>query len=182
MSEIKFACPHCQQHIACPQDYADMCIVCPACGKPMLVPVLSATDAAQSHLCLVAAVPGPKRKLRSHLPLLDPWTEEAWEEHARTAGGGALARTPYWVVSVFGTLIVAAVLRASGAGWAAIITALIAGAALSGYLVARGSSFAGGYSSAGEAAGQVALTVFLLVLSVPFIALGLLLIGCAGCG
>ena len=47
MSEIKFACPHCSQHVACDRDYADMCVVCPSCGKPMEVPRLSAADQPQ---------------------------------------------------------------------------------------------------------------------------------------
>ena len=82
MSEIKFACPHCAQHIACDSDYADMCIVCPGCGKPMVVPILSAMDAAHPEICLVAATPALRPKFRSRIPALDPWTEDEWERHA----------------------------------------------------------------------------------------------------
>ena len=82
MSEIKFACPHCAQHVACDSDYADMCIVCPGCAKPMMVPIINATDAAHPKLVLVAATPAPRQKFRSRIPALDPWTEDAWEKHA----------------------------------------------------------------------------------------------------
>jgi len=182
MNEIKFACPHCHQHIACPEDYADMCIVCPDCGKPMIVPILSGTDAAQPHLCVVASPPTPARKLRSRLPVLELWTEEAWEENFRTVTGETPGRTPYWVVSAFATIILAAVLRASSAGWVIIIVALVAGTALTGYLAVKGGSFTGGYSSFGEAAGRAWLTALLVALAMPFIGLGLLFIGCGGCG
>ena len=38
MSEFRFACPGCGQHIACDDSYAGMSIQCPACQRPMVVP------------------------------------------------------------------------------------------------------------------------------------------------
>ena len=38
MSDIKFACPTCQQHIQADQGYAGMEIPCPACSAKMIVP------------------------------------------------------------------------------------------------------------------------------------------------
>src|SRR6185369_10462045 len=38
MSEFKFACSGCGQHIACDDSYAGMSIQCPACQRPMVVP------------------------------------------------------------------------------------------------------------------------------------------------
>ncbi len=38
MSDLKFACPTCQQHIQADQGYAGMEISCPACAGKMLVP------------------------------------------------------------------------------------------------------------------------------------------------
>ncbi|HWC61189.1 MAG TPA: zinc ribbon domain-containing protein, partial [Verrucomicrobiae bacterium] len=38
MSEIKFACPSCQQHIQCGPEYSGMEIPCPACQSKMTVP------------------------------------------------------------------------------------------------------------------------------------------------
>jgi Zn finger protein HypA/HybF involved in hydrogenase expression len=32
MPDIKFACPHCQQHIQAPEGYAGREIACPSCG------------------------------------------------------------------------------------------------------------------------------------------------------
>ena len=38
MSDIKIACPQCQQHIACGPEYSGREINCPACGTRMAVP------------------------------------------------------------------------------------------------------------------------------------------------
>jgi hypothetical protein len=39
MSEIKFSCPICAQHISCDAQWAGMQIKCPACEKEILIPV-----------------------------------------------------------------------------------------------------------------------------------------------
>lgn len=38
MSDLKFACPNCQQHIQCEAGYAGLEIACPACHSKMVVP------------------------------------------------------------------------------------------------------------------------------------------------
>jgi hypothetical protein len=40
MSDIKFSCPSCQQHIQCEDNYGGMQINCPSCAAPMVVPQL----------------------------------------------------------------------------------------------------------------------------------------------
>lgn len=40
MRDLKFACPHCEQHIKCEDDLAGQNINCPACGREVLVPKL----------------------------------------------------------------------------------------------------------------------------------------------
>ena len=105
MNEIKFACPHCSQHIACNSDYADMCIVCPSCGKPMTVPVLTASGTAHPEMCVVASLPAPRQRFRSRVPILDPWTEEDWAEHYRNVTGESPNQAPRWlVVALFALL------------------------------------------------------------------------------
>jgi hypothetical protein len=42
--EVKFACPHCAQHIACDPAYCGTRIECPSCRCQMMVPRLSAFD------------------------------------------------------------------------------------------------------------------------------------------
>jgi len=38
MRDLKFACPHCGQHIQCEDTVSGRQIVCPACGKEVAVP------------------------------------------------------------------------------------------------------------------------------------------------
>jgi len=76
MNETKFACPHCSQHIACNSDYADMCIVCPSCGKPMTVPVLSVSGIAYLEMCVVVSLFALWQRFRSCVPILDLWTKK----------------------------------------------------------------------------------------------------------
>jgi hypothetical protein len=52
MSEIKFACPECGQKISCEPTYSGLRIPCPACQKPLTVPVPAAAPPA-------SAVPTP---------------------------------------------------------------------------------------------------------------------------
>jgi len=48
MNDIKFACPHCTQHITAPPDMAGDAIECPTCKKPMTVPAVVIEPAVQS--------------------------------------------------------------------------------------------------------------------------------------
>jgi DNA-directed RNA polymerase subunit RPC12/RpoP len=41
MTEFKFPCPHCSQHIQATEAYAGMQIACPSCQGVLLVPALS---------------------------------------------------------------------------------------------------------------------------------------------
>ena len=48
MSDIKFACPQCQQHIQAEAGYSGMEIACPSCGGRMLVPQLATAQSSPS--------------------------------------------------------------------------------------------------------------------------------------
>jgi hypothetical protein len=180
MKEIKFACPGCGQHIACDRDYADMCIVCPACNQPMEVPRLITSEAVHSEACIVASIPTPKQRFASRIPTIDLWTENEWDERYRAANTEP-QQTPAWVVSALGTLIAAAVLKAGLApGWA-VVLCVLAGSALSCYLLAENRTLTNaspGLSTAGGVATLV-LKIGLVLLAIPVLALGVLFIGCA---
>jgi hypothetical protein len=183
MSEIKFACPHCQQHIACDNDYADMCIVCPSCGRPMVVPVLSATDPAHPAMCVVASVPTPRRRPAPARPTLDLWTKEEWAGHPDLKAES----TPVWIISALITFILAAVLKALSvsAGW--IITFTIVGGLVSGCFMAKRTAFmpdTPDYTDAGSIFTSTLGDLFrvgIWILALPALGLGLLFIGCAAC-
>jgi hypothetical protein len=38
MSDFKFSCPHCQQHLKCDEQFSGREIQCPACNKLMWIP------------------------------------------------------------------------------------------------------------------------------------------------
>jgi hypothetical protein len=81
MSEIKFACPHCDQHIACDESHGGRVIQCPACLGVMRIPQ-SLHAAAADALRLAARTPGVGRtRLYPTVATVDPWTEEEWNEH-----------------------------------------------------------------------------------------------------
>lgn len=183
MSEIKFACPHCQQHIACDSDYADMTIVCPSCGKPMVVPALSATDPAHPAMRLVASVPTPRRRAANAPPPLDPWTQEQWQQNPSLKSEG----TPAWIISGLLTFIVAAILKAAGANSFWVILVVAVGCLSSGILMAKRTTFLPGasdYSDFGDLfEGMLGdfVRVGIWILLLPVVGLGILFLGCATC-
>lgn len=44
MSEIKFACPHCEQSLEAPSDMAGSQVECPSCGKTLAIPAPAASS------------------------------------------------------------------------------------------------------------------------------------------
>jgi DNA-directed RNA polymerase subunit RPC12/RpoP len=59
MSDIKFACPACQQHISADQGYAGMEIACPACSARMVVPGTPAPVSIPAPVPAPAYIPPP---------------------------------------------------------------------------------------------------------------------------
>jgi hypothetical protein len=176
MTEIKFACPYCRQHIACDEGYADLWIECPSCAGTLVVPRLTATDSKESGAVIVAVTPAPKPRPTSRLPTLDPWTEEKWAQHSHEMTGESPWNNPAWAVLLFATLVVAVVLRVAGAGLGPMVGCLLIGGLLAGILMANAKS-ASGTRAVLTGLAIVAAAVVLL----PMIALGVLFVGCT-CG
>src|SRR3954447_4192904 len=109
MSDIKFACPSCAQHITCDAEYCDAVIDCPACGNGMVVPRLTTTDSAHPTMLLVASTPAAKRPETTSIPTIRALTEREWAEHTKKFGGTDKT-APLWIVSLIGTLIITFVL------------------------------------------------------------------------
>src|SRR5688572_29925440 len=57
MSDLKFSCQHCSQHISCGPEYAGMQIKCPACQNDITIPRPAAATPAPA----AAPSPGPLR-------------------------------------------------------------------------------------------------------------------------
>ena len=90
MNEIKFACPHCQQHIACDDGYCGYQIKCPACEGGQIVPRLAAFGygaTANLSLALPIATPVPRQVAEAVSGSPPAWSEKEWDRHvARTEG------------------------------------------------------------------------------------------------
>lgn len=100
MSEIKFACPHCSQHIECDEMYCNERINCPGCGREMFVPRRAAFfSSSTGNLALELPVAAKERQL-PHAAALDPWTEENWQRHEQAHGGAhrELRLLPVWIL------------------------------------------------------------------------------------
>ena len=116
MSEIKFACPHCRQHIACDDAYFGEKINCPGCERELFVPRRSAFVPMQAgNLTLELPVAS---KIQPYSPPTAPsglLTDEEWG--ALAAGKQALAASNNqeinWLV-FFAVLLAPAVLTMLG--------------------------------------------------------------------
>jgi DNA-directed RNA polymerase subunit RPC12/RpoP len=180
MSEIKFACPHCGQHIACDSDYVSLGIECPSCGGSMIVPRLMSVGSQHPDTVIVASTPSPKRSPAPQVPTFGAWTKEEWRHHYDEVTGAAPEQSPPWLVAAFCTLIFAAVLRANNAGLWLIILCLLVGGIVSGILAAKsggeGRSVSGTYQLL-----KVLTYVCAAIIILPVIALGILFLGCTVC-
>jgi hypothetical protein len=176
MSEIKFACPHCSQHIGCDGDYGDLSIECPSCGGTMVVPRLSAVDSAHTEMVIVASTPSPSARVARQIPTLGLWSDEKRAEHHREVTGEVLVSSPLWIMGLFATLVVAFVLMVRGHSFGQIVGCLLLGGIITGMLRAR----ARGSSGAKSVISGLLFGVALLIIT-PIIAVGILFVGCTAC-
>src|ERR1700694_4836605 len=83
MGDIKFACPHCAQHITCDELWAGHQLECPSCKNQLAVPAAPAPQSASGR----PLVPAPPATAQARVTLNKPAA-------AATAGaGGAPQRT-----------------------------------------------------------------------------------------
>jgi hypothetical protein len=172
LNEIKFACPHCGQHIACDAGYRDFTIDCPACGNGVAVPHLTPSESAHPATLLVASKPSPKPQPAA-VPLADLRAAQGRvrQAHERSAADGKTA--PHWVLSFLGMLIALFILRIHHSPVRVLLLCLLAGTALSVLLMAKDRKSEEAYSVLRGLGIAAALCLLL-----PIVALGILFIGC----
>jgi hypothetical protein len=175
MSEIKFACPYCHQHITCDAEYCDAAIDCPACGNGMVVPRLSPTDSTHPETLVVASTPAPKPPKTTSIPLVRAMTESEWAEHSKKMGASEKT-APLWLLTLIATLIIAFVLQINRANIWAIMLCLVLGAVVSAVLLVKNLRSTAAYSVLKGLSLVLAIAIF-----IPVIAIGILFIGCMGC-
>ena len=91
MREIKFACPHCSQHIACDEAYCSYQIPCPACQGGLIVPRLAAFGfgMASANLSLALPVATPVPGEVAATLSRTAWSEREWDRHVAEAEGSS---------------------------------------------------------------------------------------------
>jgi hypothetical protein len=90
MKEIKFACPHCSQHIACDEGYCGYQIRCPSCEGALLVPRLAAFGfgaAANLSVALPVGTPVPRQAAEAYSQAAATWSEREWNRRVAESEG-----------------------------------------------------------------------------------------------
>lgn len=176
MSEIKFACPQCSQHIVCDGGYADFGIECPGCGQKLVVPRIDPKDASRHGLVIVASSPPLSKRPMTTPATLDPWTEEQWDKHSLGGQYNSMRRTPFWAISLLATILIAISLKQSHAGVGAILIACFLGAVVSMFLLFLSMGRDREYSLL-----SIVGLMFAAVLGTAGLAVGILFVGCSMC-
>ncbi|MEY4385419.1 MAG: hypothetical protein RLY20_702 [Verrucomicrobiota bacterium] len=176
MNEIKFACPHCGQHIACDSSYAEIGIECPSCNGPLVVPRLSGNTTEAGGMVLVASSSAPATRPTQYIPPFTNASEPFWTGRIADVPKENPVMTTAWVACLFATFVLAFVLASKGLGMQALLSCVLVGGALTGYLRARGSS-----RPTSEALLSGIVFAVALVIVTPVLLVGILFIGCAAC-
>src|SRR5882762_8894891 len=88
MNEIKFACPHCNQHIACDEGYCGYPIRCPSCEGGLIVPRLAAFGfGAGTNLSLALPVATAVPRQAAATLSGTAWSEKKWDRHVTELEG-----------------------------------------------------------------------------------------------
>lgn len=78
MSEFKFSCPHCSQHLQCDERLGGKQIQCPACNHVIVIPPSPAQQAAGNYspesgkTWATFIAPAPKEKITQPKPPVPP--------------------------------------------------------------------------------------------------------------
>lgn len=68
MNDIKFACPHCRQHIQCEAIHSGRTIACPNCHASLRIPPRAATDSKLAEAEMLSPPPGKTQPIQQPPP------------------------------------------------------------------------------------------------------------------
>ena len=143
MSEVKFACPHCAQHILCDDAWCANPIACPACGKELFVPRLATFPQTQPGKLALAVPVAAKARFEPRAPDLHVWTPKEWDRHAAAVTGEIPDPQPIiWFFLVM-PFAIALILIARGVQFPAILTCFVLNAMMAGFVWAHNRKFRG---------------------------------------
>ena|SRR6267143_1895178 len=138
MSEVKFSCPFCQQHVVCDESYCGARLDCPGCNQPIYVPGKSAfAPVATGKLTLSLPVAAKAAGAAPSAVPLDLWTEQEWERHTAEVTGESPYRTGLWLFLLLAPFPLALLLLSRGASPKLVGLCFIPFALGGGVLLAR---------------------------------------------
>jgi hypothetical protein len=143
MSEVKFACPYCAQHIACDDAYCGNAIVCPACSEKIFVPRLSAFTQSDPGKLKLALPVAPKTEFVPRVAAPDVWSQQQWDQHLAEVTGEQPEMQPIIWFFVAASPFFSLALAFRGVGFAPVATCFILSALLAGFAWAWSRSLRG---------------------------------------
>ena len=172
MSDIKFACPDCSQHIVCDDAWCGNAIKCPGCGITFMVPRLTAfIPLSSGHLTLTLPV-GSKAKAHPVPRTTKLWSEADWDSHqTELTGEKPGAQWVIWILA-FAPFPVALALMANRAGSNAVFACFILSAVIAGIVGASRHNPGWQWAFFGVVYGVGMLCLY------ATLAVGLLFVGC----
>jgi hypothetical protein len=173
MSEIKFACPHCSQHITCDDLYCGEKILCPGCDKEMFVPQRAAFIPLQSGNLTMELPVASKGRQPAHAVELGLWGKTEWDERASQSGVNHPSSVlPLWIL-LFLPFVAAFVLAIHRIGPESIGYVFLLCALVGGFYLAKIQNKSGGELILMGFLYAIAALMFYVI-----IAVGLLFLGC----
>ena len=173
MSEIKFACPHCSQHIACDDLYCGERIDCPGCEWEMFIPPRSAFVPLQAGNMTLTLPVAFKERSHPRSTTLDFGSEKGRSQRASESRDHQQLRLwPLWVLLLL-PFVVAFILMTHRGGVASMEYFFILCALLSGFYFAKIKGFSGpGMALVGLLCSFAMIFVYIIL------CFGLLFVGC----
>jgi hypothetical protein len=99
MSDVKFACPYCSQHVLCDEIYCSEPIECPGCQREIFVPSRSTFVPLQMGNMTLEVPIASKERPPIRIQGVDVLSEKDWEERTSEGGlGKSASMLPVWIL------------------------------------------------------------------------------------
>jgi hypothetical protein len=173
MSEIKFACPHCSQHIACDDLYCGERIDCPGCEWEMFIPPRAAFVPLQAGNMTLTLPVAFKERSHPRSASLDFSSKNRRPQRASESRDHQQPSSlPLWILLLL-PFVLAFILMTHRGGVASMEYGFILCALLSGFYFAKINGFSGlGLVLVGLLCSFAMIFVYIIL------SFGLLFVGC----
>ena len=134
MSEIKFACPYCSQHVRCDDVYCGERVDCPGCGKDLFIPPRAAFIPLGSGN-LTLSLPVASRERPPVAAVGPDLANQGAESSSQTRENKFPVLLPFWII-LFLPFVVALVMAKQPGGLRSIVHLFIPCALAAGFYLA----------------------------------------------